>query len=69
MVNYIIEQIQGGAGKKIGGVMLESHLFEGKQQIGPELQYGVSITDSCLGFEDTVRQLNGLDRAVEFARK
>lgn len=69
VVNYIIEQIQGGAGKKIGGVMLESHLFEGKQKIGPELHYGVSITDSCLGFEDTVRQLNGLDRAVEFARK
>lgn len=40
----------------IVGTMLESHLFAGKQQItkNPEnLRYGVSITDPCLGWEET----------------
>jgi 3-deoxy-7-phosphoheptulonate synthase len=35
------------------GVMLESHLFEGSQPMGPNLRYGVSITDACLGWEST----------------
>ncbi|WP_110656995.1 3-deoxy-7-phosphoheptulonate synthase [Salinicola halimionae] len=36
------------------GVMLESHLFEGKQALNPAtLRYGVSITDACLGWEAT----------------
>lgn len=35
------------------GVMLESHLFEGHQAIGPQLRYGLSITDACLGWEAT----------------
>jgi len=41
----------------ITGVMLESHLHEGRQDVPPEgkdaLKYGVSITDACLGWEDT----------------
>lgn len=50
-----IEQIQQGC-KAIRGLMLESHLFEGKQAIPEEigqLIYGVSITDPCLGWEET----------------
>ncbi|WP_168013940.1 3-deoxy-7-phosphoheptulonate synthase [Halomonas salinarum] len=36
------------------GVMLESHLHEGKQPLKPDaLRYGVSITDACLGWETT----------------
>ena len=35
------------------GMMLESHLFEGCQPLSPSLQYGVSITDGCLGWEST----------------
>ena len=42
------------------GVMLESHLFEGKQSLGDdpsELRYGVSITDACIAWEETVELL------------
>ena len=42
--------------KAIKGFMLESHLFEGSQKLGTnpaELQYGVSITDACMGWEET----------------
>ncbi|GKW50779.1 3-deoxy-7-phosphoheptulonate synthase [Halomonas sp. NCCP-2165] len=36
------------------GVMLESHLHEGKQPLKPgALRYGVSVTDACLGWEST----------------
>lgn len=35
------------------GVMLESHLFDGCQALSEDLQYGVSITDACLGWEGT----------------
>lgn len=37
----------------IAGFMLESHLFSGRQNLGETLKYGVSITDSCLGWEET----------------
>ncbi|ASJ75620.1 3-deoxy-7-phosphoheptulonate synthase [Granulosicoccus antarcticus] len=49
----------------IAGVMIESHLVEGKQSIGsPEsLNYGQSITDACLGWEDTERTLEILAEA------
>lgn len=40
----------------IQGVMLESHLQHGKQSIHAQpLQYGCSITDECLGWDDTVQ--------------
>ncbi|GHB20275.1 3-deoxy-7-phosphoheptulonate synthase [Salinicola rhizosphaerae] len=39
------------------GVMLESHLFEGKQPLGDNLRYGVSVTDACLGWETTEQAL------------
>lgn len=35
------------------GMMLESHLFEGCQPLSESLRYGVSITDGCLGWDDT----------------
>lgn len=35
------------------GMMLESNLFEGKQPLSNDLQYGVSITDACIGWEET----------------
>ena len=37
----------------IKGVMIESYLVEGNQPIGAERIYGKSITDPCLGWEDT----------------
>ncbi len=42
------------------GMMVESNLFEGKQNIGADinnLQYGVSVTDACVGWDETVAML------------
>ena len=43
--------------KLIKGVMIESYLVEGCQPISAERVYGKSITDPCLGWEDTERLL------------
>jgi 3-deoxy-7-phosphoheptulonate synthase len=55
----VIEQRAGGTGSLIG-LMVESHLNEGNQPIPKslaDLRYGVSITDSCIGWETTERML------------
>ena len=54
-------QIEAGS-TDIFGVMLESHLVEGRQDVRPghDLVYGQSITDPCLGWDDTVRVLTEL---------
>lgn len=47
---------QASENKAIAGLMLESHLFAGKQPLGEDpalLNYGVSITDPCIGWEET----------------
>jgi 3-deoxy-7-phosphoheptulonate synthase len=50
----------------IMGVMIESNLFEGAQDLGDGtgLVYGQSVTDACLGWGDTVDCLEGLADAV-----
>ena len=65
VVNYVSEQIRGGEHAP-AGVMIESHLHAGKQPFGPlsSLQYGVSVTDECLGFGDTLGCLEMLADAV-----
>jgi 3-deoxy-7-phosphoheptulonate synthase len=48
--------------------MVESHLNEGNQPIPKnlkELRYGISITDSCIGWETTERMLRGAYGALE----
>ncbi len=55
----VIEQRVSGT-KSLVGIMVESHLSEGNQPIPKnisELRYGVSITDSCVGWETTERML------------
>jgi 3-deoxy-7-phosphoheptulonate synthase len=55
----VIEQRLGGT-KSLIGLMVESHLHEGNQPIPKklsDLRYGVSITDSCIGWETTERML------------
>ena len=47
----VIQQIREF--RDIKGLMLESHLVEGQQALSQELVYGQSITDGCLGFEET----------------
>lgn len=54
----------------IFGVMIESHLVEGRQDLEPNktLTYGQSITDGCIGWEDTEAVLRQLAGAVEARR-
>ncbi len=51
--------------KRIMGVMIESNLIEGSQQLGAgPLIRGVSITDACIGWEETMRVFEDLSEAV-----
>ena len=55
---------------RIFGVMIESHLKEGRQDLTPgkPLEYGVSVTDACLGWDDTLVALDILANAVKARR-
>jgi 3-deoxy-7-phosphoheptulonate synthase len=62
---HVAKQIAGGD-DRIFGVMIESHLKAGRQELTPgqPLVYGQSITDGCLGWEETVILLDCLADAV-----
>jgi len=62
----VASQIENGS-ESIFGVMIESHLNEGNQKVGPltSLKYGVSITDSCIGWNDTEELLRALAKSVK----
>ncbi|MFZ7325083.1 3-deoxy-7-phosphoheptulonate synthase AroG [Avibacterium avium] len=61
----VCKQIAQGS-NQIFGVMIESHLVEGRQDLveGKELVYGQSITDACIGWEDSEAVLQALSDAV-----
>ena len=65
----IAEQIAAGE-RRITGVMIESHLHEGRQALvpGASLKHGVSITDACIGFAQTVPILQEWAQAVRMRR-
>jgi 3-deoxy-7-phosphoheptulonate synthase len=65
----IARQISGGEAR-IAGVMMESNLVAGRQDVvpGKPLTYGQSITDGCIGWDTTVRVLNVLADAVAARR-
>jgi 3-deoxy-7-phosphoheptulonate synthase len=62
----IANQISSGS-EKIFGVMIESNLNEGNQPVGAlsSLKYGVSITDPCLGWDDTKPLLKLLAKSIK----
>ncbi|GGX44189.1 MULTISPECIES: 3-deoxy-7-phosphoheptulonate synthase AroG [Undibacterium] len=62
-------QIAGGD-TRIVGVMVESHLVAGRQDLvpGKELVYGQSVTDGCIDWESSVQVLEGLAAAVRQRR-
>ncbi len=66
----LTEQLRSGS-RKIFGIMLESHLVEGKQSYGQpeEATYGQSITDACVSWEQTEPILEDLALAVQDRRK
>jgi 3-deoxy-7-phosphoheptulonate synthase len=61
----LARQIAAGS-RHIFGVMIESQLVEGRQDYvpGKPAVYGQSITDACIGFEETERVLTALAKAV-----
>ena len=65
----VAAQIAGGE-RRIMGLMVESHLHEGRQNLQPgqPLKPGVSITDACIGWEQTVPVLQALAQAVRQRR-
>lgn len=65
----VARQIAGGE-SGISGVMIESFLEEGRQEPGPRqtLRFGQSITDACLGWEDSLELLKSLAAAVKARR-
>jgi 3-deoxy-7-phosphoheptulonate synthase len=70
VANDVASQVAGGDSRIIG-LMIESHINEGNQEHTPgcELTYGKSITDACLGWDDTVTILDILAQSVKARRK
>ncbi|WP_442682477.1 3-deoxy-7-phosphoheptulonate synthase [Stenotrophomonas sp. JC08] len=66
----IATQLQAGE-QRIVGVMIESHLVAGRQDLveGQPLTYGQSITDGCIGWDSTVQVLEQLAEAVRVRRR
>jgi 3-deoxy-7-phosphoheptulonate synthase len=70
----VARRLEGGD-RRIFGVMIEGHLHAGAQEHAPgrddpaRLAYGVSITDPCLGWDDTVTALRALSEAVRARRR
>ncbi|HEY8585374.1 MAG TPA: 3-deoxy-7-phosphoheptulonate synthase [Rhodanobacter sp.] len=69
VIEDLAARIAGGE-RAILGVMVESHLVAGRQQLQPgqPLRYGQSITDGCIGWDDSVRVLHRLADAVRQRR-
>ncbi|MDE2429786.1 MAG: 3-deoxy-7-phosphoheptulonate synthase AroG [Burkholderiales bacterium] len=65
----IASQIAGGD-TRIVGVMIESHLVAGRQDLipGKELVYGQSVTDGCIDWDASIKVLEGLAEAVKQRR-
>ncbi|MGQ0699688.1 MAG: 3-deoxy-7-phosphoheptulonate synthase [Panacagrimonas sp.] len=63
-------QLAGGD-TRIVGVMIESHLVEGRQDIGTrdKMTYGQSVTDACIHWDDSVDVLRGLAGSVAQRRE
>ena len=69
----IAAQISSGS-RNVFGLMVESHLKAGAQKFtagkddARALEYGQSITDACLGWNDSLAMLESLSAAVEARR-
>jgi len=70
----IAGQIAAGS-RSVFGVMIESHIEAGAQKFTPgkddiaRLNYGQSITDACLGWDDSLQALDVLSKSVQTARQ
>jgi len=70
VANDIATQISTGEDRIIG-VMIESNLVEGNQKVDDidKIQYGKSITDACIGWEDTENVIDLFSKAIKKRRK
>jgi 3-deoxy-7-phosphoheptulonate synthase len=70
VIDAIAAQIAGGS-SRIAGVMVESNLVGGRQDIvaGRPLRYGQSVTDGCIDWAASVQVLESLSRAVTARRQ
>ncbi|OCF43695.1 3-deoxy-7-phosphoheptulonate synthase [Kwoniella heveanensis CBS 569] len=63
----------GPTSQMIMGVMIESNINEGRQNVPPEgpsgLKYGVSVTDACISLEQTIPLLDELRKGVQTRRE
>ncbi len=70
VVAHEIARQVGAGSRRVFGAMIESHINPGAQRFTPgrddpaKLGYGISITDPCIGWEDTVLALDTLSDAV-----
>lgn len=66
----VAAQIESG-NQAIVGAMIESHLQAGRQNVvkGEQLEYGKSITDACISWEDSVPLLRNLAKSVQQRRR
>ncbi|MCC6532069.1 MAG: 3-deoxy-7-phosphoheptulonate synthase [Burkholderiales bacterium] len=69
VIRDVAQQVSAGD-KRIFGAMVESNLVDGRQDLiaGKPLVHGQSITDACIGWEDTVAVLDLLAEAVRQRR-
>lgn len=71
----IVDQISSGDehAQRIVGVMMESNIKDGRQNVPAEgptgLEYGKSITDACIDWETTIKVLDNLRKGVQDRRK
>ena len=70
VIEDIAQQIETGE-RRIAGVMVESHLIAGRQDLieGKPLVYGQSITDACIDWDASVSVLERLAQAVALRRQ
>lgn len=71
VLKSVIDQVLWGE-SAIKGFMIESSLFEGNQMIEEDLsklKYGISVTDECIGFEETDRILSKVYSLLKRAEK
>lgn len=71
VLRSVIDQVVWG-NDKIKGFMLESNLFEGSQKIPQnksDLKYGVSVTDACIGWDETERILTNASKLLDKAEE
>ncbi len=67
----VVREIAGriAAGERgVAGVMLESFLVAGRQELGPGMTYGRSVTDACMDWPTTAALLDALAAAVTARR-